>query len=108
MNNYIQVMITTDSEEEAKELGRLLVEHRAAACVQVWGPIFSTYRWEGEIQDTQEWMCLAKTGAGQYDRLESLVKENHPYDVPEILALPVLAGNMAYLEWVEAETTRSA
>ena len=108
MNNYIQVMITIDSEEEAKKLGRLLVEQRAAACVQVWGPIFSTYRWEGEIQDAQEWMCLAKTEAGQYDRLESLVKENHPYDVPEILALSVLAGNMAYMEWVRHETTPSA
>jgi periplasmic divalent cation tolerance protein len=108
MNNYIQVLITIDSEEKAKHLQRLLVEHRAAACVQVWGPIFSTYRWEGEIQDAQEWMCLAKTEAEQYDWLESLVKENHPYDVPEILAFPIFTGNKEYLDWVGAETTPSA
>ena len=108
MNNYIQVLITIDSEEKAKELGRLLVEHRAAACVQVWGPIFSTYRWEGKVEDAQEWMCSAKTTAGQYDRLEALVKENHPYDVPEILAFPILTGNKEYLDWVGGETTHPA
>ena len=108
MSEHIQVLITIDSEEKARKLQRLLVEHRAAACVQVLGPIFSTYWWEGEIEDAHEWMCLAKTTAGQYDRLESLVKENHPYSVPEILAIPVLNGNREYLDWVKAETTRSA
>jgi periplasmic divalent cation tolerance protein len=108
MSDYIQVLITIDSEETARELGRLLVEQRAAACVQVWGPILSTYWWEGEIEDAQEWICLTKTEASQYDRLESLVKENHPYDVPEILAVPILAGNKEYLDWVKAETTHSA
>jgi periplasmic divalent cation tolerance protein len=108
VSDYIQVLITIDSEEKAKELQQLLVEHRAAACVQVLGPISSTYWWEGEIEDAQEWMCLAKTQAGQYDRLESLVKENHPYEVPEILAIPVLTGNKEYLDWVKAETAHSS
>ena len=107
MDDYIQVLITIDSEEKARGLQRLLVEHRAAACVQVLGPIFSTYWWQGKIEDAQEWMCLAKTRAGQYDRLESLVKENHPYSVPEVLALPILTGNTEYLDWVKAETTPS-
>lgn len=108
MSDYIQVVITIDREEKARELARLLVEHRAAACVQVWGPILSTYWWEGEIEDAQEWVCLAKSEAGQYGRLEALVKQNHPYDVPEILAVPVLTGNNEYLDWVKAETTPSA
>jgi len=105
MNDCIQVLITIDGEEQARKLQRLLVEQRAAACVQVLGPIFSTYWWEGRIEEAQEWMCLAKTQAGQYDKLESLVKENHPYSVPEILALPISTGNNQYLDWVRAETT---
>ncbi len=108
MDDCIQVLITIDSQEKARELQRLLVEHRAAACVQVLGPILSTYRWEGQIEDAEEWMCLAKTRAGQYDRLESLVKENHPYSVPEILALPIWTGNREYLDWIKAETIGSA
>jgi periplasmic divalent cation tolerance protein len=108
MDEYIQVLITIDSEQNARELQRLLVERRAAACVQVLGPILSTYRWEGKIETAQEWMCLAKTEAGQYDSLESLVKENHPYSVPEILALPISTGNREYLDWIKAETMGSA
>ena len=108
MTEYIQVLTTVDGEEKAKELQRLLVEHRAAACVQVLGPISSTYWWEGQIEETKEWMCLAKTQATQYGRLESLVKENHPYSVPEILALPIVTGNEEYLAWVKAETTAQA
>lgn len=107
MGEYVQVLISIDGEEQARKLQRLLVEHRAAACVQVWGPILSTYWWEGNIEDAQEWMCLAKTTAARYDRLESLVKENHPYSVPEILALPVLTGSEEYLEWVKTEATPS-
>jgi len=105
MNEYIQVLISIDSEDAAKELQRLLVEHRAAACVQVLGPISSTYWWQGEIEDAQEWLCLAKTQARLYQKLESLVKENHPYQTPEIIAVPIVAGNKAYLEWIEATTT---
>jgi periplasmic divalent cation tolerance protein len=108
MDEYIQVLITIDSEQNARELQRLLVERRAAACVQVLGPILSTYRWEGKIETAQEWMCLAKTEAGQYDSLESLVKENHPYSVPEILALPIWTGNREYVDWIKAETMGSA
>lgn len=104
MNEYIQVLISIDSQDGAKVLQRLLVEHRAAACVQVWGPILSKYWWEGEIEEAQEWLCLAKTQAHLYEKVESLVKENHPYETPEIIAIPILAGNNGYLEWVDAET----
>ena len=107
MDDYIQVLITVDNEDNARKLQRLLVQHRAAACVQVLGPISSTYWWEGEMEDAREWICLAKTAAGRYDTLESLVKQNHPYEVPEILALPILTGNKDYLDWVKAETNPS-
>lgn len=108
MSEYIQVLISVDSEDRARGLQRLLVEQRVAACVQVWGPILSTYWWEGQIEDAKEWLCLAKTTVGQYEKLESLVREHHPYEVPEILALPVLTGNKDYLDWIEVETSRSA
>ena len=108
MDDYIQVLISIDSEEGARALQRLLVECRVAACVQVLGPISSTYWWEGQIEEAQEWLCLAKTQANHYDTLESLVKDSHPYEVPEILALPILTGNRDYLDWIKTETTRSA
>ena len=103
MEDYIQALFTIDSEDKARELQRLLLERRAAACVQVMGPISSSYWWEGQIEESQEWLCLAKTRASQYERLESLVKDNHPYETPEIIAIPIMAGNADYLEWINAE-----
>ena len=104
MQDYIQVLVSIDDEGRAHELQRLILEHRAAACVQVLGPISSAYWWEGQIEEAQEWLCLAKTIRSEYARLESLVKENHPYETPEIIATPILAGNKDYLEWIESET----
>ncbi len=104
MKEHIQVLISIDSQDGARELQRLLIDRRLAACVQVLGPISSTYWWEGEIEDAQEWLCLAKTQASLYETLESLVQEHHPYETPEIIAIPIVAGNRGYLEWIEAET----
>ena len=104
MDDYVQALVTIDSEDGAHTLQRLILEHRAAACVQVIGPISSAYWWEGQIEEAQEWLCLAKTRGSEYRRLESLIKENHPYETPEIIAIPILAGNEDYLEWISAET----
>jgi len=104
MAEYIQVLVSIDSEERAHALQRLLLEERAAACVQVLGPISSAYWWQGQIEEAQEWLCLAKTCRRAYERLESLIKDNHPYETPEIVALPILVGNEKYLAWIEAET----
>jgi periplasmic divalent cation tolerance protein len=105
MEEYLQVLTTIDNEEEAQALQRLLLEHRAAACVQILGPLHSAYWWQGEIEEAQEWLCLAKTRRSEYQRLESLIKQNHPYETPEIIALPIVAANQDYLEWIRAETT---
>lgn len=104
MGDHIQVLVSIDSEERAHALQRLLLEERAAACVQVFGPISSAYWWQGQIEEAQEWLCLAKTRRSEYPRLESLVKENHPYETPEIVAIPILAGSKKYLAWIDAET----
>ena len=104
MEEYMQVLVSIDTMEGAGRLQRLLLEERAAACVQVLGPIFSAYWWQGQIEEAQEWLCLAKTRRSEYHRLESLVKENHPYETPEIVAIPILAGSEEYLAWIDAET----
>jgi periplasmic divalent cation tolerance protein len=104
MPDYIQVLVSIDGEDKARDLQRLILKHRAAACVQVCGPISSAYWWEGQIEEAQEWLCLAKTPRSQYERPESLVQQNHPYETPEILAVPIPAGNKEYLERIGSET----
>ncbi len=105
MEGYLQVLTAIDSEEKARTLQRVLLEERAAACVQVVGTVHSAYWWQGEIEEAEEWLCVAKTRASSYGRLESLIKQNHPYETPEIVALPIVAANQDYLEWIRTETT---
>jgi periplasmic divalent cation tolerance protein len=75
--------------------------------VQVIGPITSTYRWNDGIETAEEWLCLIKSRQDLYGELEEGIRELHPYDVPEILAVPVLAGNLAYLDWLRDSTSLS-
>jgi periplasmic divalent cation tolerance protein len=105
MPEYIQVVTTTAHREDAESLARALVEARLAACVQVIGPIQSTYRWHDAIETAQEWQCWAKSRHDLYDQIEALIRRLHPYEVPEILAVPVLAGSKSYLAWLDGEVT---
>ena len=105
MLDYIQVVTTTEHREDAERIARTLVEERLAACVQVVGPISSTYRWRGAIETAQEWQCWAKSRRDLYDEIEKTIRRIHPYEVPEILAMPVLAGNASYLKWLDTEVT---
>jgi periplasmic divalent cation tolerance protein len=98
---YLQVQTTVGSEQEAERISAALIERRLAACVQVSGPIASRYRWQGEVEQAQEWLCLAKTEAGRYPELEAAIRELHSYDEPEIIATPIVAGSADYLEWIE-------
>jgi periplasmic divalent cation tolerance protein len=100
MTDYVQVLTTAGSEEEAEAIATTLVEKRLAACVQVVGPIASTYRWQGKIERECEWQCLAKTEAGLYAEVEAAIRRVHSYDKPEIIAIPVLAGSAGYLAWI--------
>jgi periplasmic divalent cation tolerance protein len=97
---YLQVQTTAGSEEEAERIAATLVERRLAACVQVIGPISSHYRWQGKVEHSQEWLCLAKTEAASYAKLEAAIAELHSYDEPEIVATPIVAGSAGYLNWV--------
>jgi periplasmic divalent cation tolerance protein len=104
MPEYIQVLTTVEHREDAERIARALVEQRLAACAQIVGPVASIYRWHGRIETAQEWQCWAKSRRDLYGQIEQAIRSLHPYEVPEILALPVLAGSAAYLAWVEGET----
>jgi periplasmic divalent cation tolerance protein len=102
--SYLQVTTTTDSEAEAQTLARVAVENRLAACAQVLSPIRSTYWWEGRVESAQEWMVILKTTAGRVEDLIRRLLTEHSYDTPEVVAVPIVAGHPAYLEWIAEET----
>ena len=104
MSTIIQVVTTIDSREAAEALGRRLVNDRLVACCQVVGPIRSIYRWKGNVEETDEWYCIMKTGASMYQRVEGAIKNLHPYELPEIMALPVDRVLSAYAGWVDEQT----
>ena len=101
---YLQVQTTTDSRAEAMELSRAAVESRLAACAQVAGPVASMYWWDSALERTEEWLILLKLPADRYDELAAFITERHSYDEPEIIALPIVAGSTAYLNWMREET----
>jgi len=103
MTDYIQVVTTVERKEDAERIARTLVEARLAACVQVVGPITSTYRWKGAVETAQEWQCVAKSRRDVYAQLEEAIRGVHPYEVPEILAVPIAAGSGDYLAWLDGE-----
>ena len=80
------------------------VTSRLAACAQRLGPITSTYRWQGAVQTAEEWQVLLKTPADRYDALAAHLREQHSYELPEIVATPILAGSTEYLDWVREQT----
>ena len=104
MTDCIVVFVTAGSESEAETLARVLVEERLAACVNIVGPIRSIYRWEGKLIDDQEWLLVIKTQAERFSAVETRVKALHSYQVPEVIALPILAGAEDYLRWLRSET----
>ena len=103
MKNYIQITTTTETKEEAQKIARYLVEKKLAVCVQISGPIESTYRWKGQVETTEEWLCLIKTQAALYKKVESAIKKRHLYETPEIIAVPIVRGSKEYLRWLDDE-----
>jgi periplasmic divalent cation tolerance protein len=97
----LQVATTTANKSDAERIARVLVERRLAACVQISGPITSTYRWQDTIETASEWLCTIKTTEGNYQRVESTIRELHTYDEPEIVAVPIVAGSPTYLAWLQ-------
>src|SRR4249920_3548713 len=94
---FVVVLVTTGSTEEAQRIGRALVTEQLAGCVNVVGPIRSIYRWEGALEEAEERLLIIKARAADLAALEERVRALHSYDVPEVLALPVTAGSEDYL-----------
>jgi len=101
MGGYIQVFVTTGTKEDAQKIGKEVLEKKLAACVQIIGPITSEYWWREKIERSDEWLCLIKSKELLYEQLEETIKATHPYEVAEIVAVPVLRGSREYLEWIE-------
>ena len=100
---YRSIYITTKDEDEARKIGRTLVEEKLAACINIH-PIESIYRWEGEIEEEGEVAMLVKTKAELADRVIERVKELHSYEVPCIVSFSIDKGNPDYLKWIEEST----
>ena len=103
MAEYIQHFTTTESRDDAEMISREVVEKRLAACAQVLGPITSTYWWKEEVEKTEEWLCIMKSRRDLFNALEETIKAIHPYEVPEIVAVPIVLGSPSYLEWLGQE-----
>lgn len=100
----IIVFITASKEDEAVTIARALVEDRLAGCVNIVRNIRSIYRWQGNIEDDQEVLMIAKTKTKLFNALEKKVKELHSYTVPEIIAMPIVTGSKDYLKWLNDAT----
>ena len=101
----VVVFVTASSEEEAEKIASLLLEQRKAACVNVVPRVSSRFWWQGRLDSAQESLLIIKTRAALVPELTDIVKKAHSYTVPEIVALPVVAGNKDYLDWVDRETS---
>lgn len=104
MSAVLLVMTNLPDADSAARLARHLVQTRAAACVNQLSPCVSTYRWQDAIETASETPLLIKTTASAYPRLEAAIRAAHPYELPEIIAIPVSAGLPGYLDWVSRET----
>ena len=104
MPNHIVIYITTGSISEAKKIGHTLVEEKLVACSNIISPIHSIYNWQGKICDDKEALIILKTKKKLFKQIVKKVEELHSYDVPEIIAMPIIEGSSKYLSWINEET----
>jgi periplasmic divalent cation tolerance protein len=103
MTDKIVVLSTCKSAEEAAQIARALVEKKLAACVNVMPAVRSFYRWKGVIEDEQESLLVIKSSRGLFDQLRVEIEKLHSYEVPEVIAVPIVDGSEGYLEWLDRE-----
>lgn len=99
---YGVVLVTAGSRAEAEAIATALVNSQLAACVSLV-PIHSVYTWQGVLHQEEEWQLLIKTDLAQFQTLETKIRELHSYEVPEIIALPIVAGSQPYLQWISEQ-----
>jgi len=100
MHEFVQLTTTTGARHDAERIAAELVSRRLAGCVQVSGPIVSTYRWQGNVESAEEWMCIIKTSRAHLAAIQAVLKEIHPYEIPELIATPIADGSEAYFKWL--------
>jgi periplasmic divalent cation tolerance protein len=106
VNERAVVLCTVGSAEDAERIAGDLVERGLAACVNVVPGVTSFYRWKGETARDSEWLLVMKTTVGRFEALREALVELHPYEVPEIIALPIERGHTPYLEWIDESVSR--
>ena len=104
MTDAMLVLTTLPNSDVAAEMAKKVVGERLAACANILPALRSIYRWQGKLQDENEVLVLLKTRQQQFERLKQRIVELHPYDVPEVIAIPVEQGHKAYLDWIASET----
>ena len=107
MTDVIQISTTTPSRNDAEKIAQHLLQAKLAACIQITGPLTSKYWWDGNIESAEEWLCTIKTRGDVFARVERAIRENHPYDEPEIIAIEIVTGSRGYLDWIDRETGAS-
>ena len=103
ITDYAVVLVTASSRLEAEKIAQALVEEKLAACVSFM-PIHSIYTWKSELCQEDEWQLMIKTDLRQFEQLETKIKQLHSYEVPEIIALPIIKGSADYLNWISEQT----
>ncbi|WXG39318.1 MAG: divalent-cation tolerance protein CutA [Candidatus Freyarchaeum deiterrae] len=103
LEEFIQVFTTTAKKEDADNIAKALVEKRLAGCVQILGPVVSTYWWKNNIETAEEWICFIKSKKSLYGELETTIRKIHPYETPEIITIPIISGSKEYLDWLGNE-----
>lgn len=102
---YTLIMVTTSSREEAEKIATTLLERKLIACANILGPVSSRFWWQGKIDSAEEYMIFMKTKRELFDQVADNVKQLHSYEVPEIIALPIVEGAKPYLEWINSNLT---
>jgi periplasmic divalent cation tolerance protein len=101
-NSYIIIIVTTASREKAETIVQRLLEARLIACANIVGPVHSHFRWSGKTEKAEEYLILMKSRRDLFEKLSETVKALHSYEVPEIIALPIVEGSKAYMAWLDS------
>ena len=102
-SKFIKISTTLPKRSDAIKIAEMLAQKKLSACTQIIGPMESVFRWRGKLRKAKEWLCLIKTKKSLYKKVENEIKKIHPYDVPEIVAVPIIEGNREDLKWVSKE-----
>lgn len=104
---FIEVLTTTANAEDAQRIATALINGRLAACAQIIGPVTSVYRWQGTVETALEYQIVAKCRASQFTQASNCIQSLHPYDLPQVVAVPIVAGSVNYIKWMAEETQAS-